>query len=114
MFLIRFFCTVPRVSRRMSERKERDAFIIFKRSDLKAFDLDRGAGLQHTSTEESWFALSLLLFVVFFSSGNLCLSSETRDFFKGNGGVDYNCQSDFVFMLAPDNYFSKQSRPRII
>lgn len=39
---------------------------------------------------------------------------RNEGFFWGNGGVDYNCQSDFVFMLAPDNYFSKQSRPRII
>lgn len=50
---------------------------------VKGFVLDRGAGLQFTSTEESRFTLSLLLFVLFFSSGNLCLSSEIRDFSEG-------------------------------
>lgn len=50
---------------------------------VKRFVLDRGGGLQLTGTEESWFTLSLLLFVLFFSSGNLCLSSEIRDFSEG-------------------------------
>lgn len=45
---------------------------------------------------------------------------RNKGFFWGNGGVYYNRQSDFVFMLAHDNYFTtwdicvKQSRPRTI